>query len=150
MTPTQIELVRTSWQQVLPIKAAAADLFYARLFELAPEVRPMFRRDIHAQGAMLMATLDGVVGSLDRLHEVLPMAEQLARQHVRYGVMAHHYDSVATALLWTLEQGLASGFTPALREAWAAAYGALAGAMKRAAYGELVARAVDIWDRVQR
>jgi nitric oxide dioxygenase len=134
MTPEQIRLVKSSWQQVLPIRAAAADIFYARLFEIAPEVRPLFRRDIHSQGAMLMATLDTVVASLDRVAEVLPTAENLARRHVGYGVHPEHYDSVATALLWTLEQGLGASFTPAVRDAWAAAYALLAAAMKRAAY----------------
>ena len=61
MTPEQIALVQRSWQQVLPIQAAAADLFYSRLFELAPDTRPLFKRDTHTQGAMLMATLDTVV-----------------------------------------------------------------------------------------
>ena len=61
MNPHQIQLVRSTWQQVLSIQAAAADLFYGRLFELAPETRPLFKRDIHAQGAMLMSTLDAVV-----------------------------------------------------------------------------------------
>jgi Hemoglobin-like flavoprotein len=32
------------------------------------------------------------------------------------------YDSVGTALLWTLEQGLGKGFTPEVRDAWTEAY----------------------------
>jgi len=134
MSPDQIRLVQASWAQVRPIQAAAADLFYGRLFELAPDTRPLFKRDIHVQGAMLMQTLDMVVGSLGRLAEVLPAAEQLARRHVGYGVHPRHYDSVGTALIWTLEQGLGTAFTPAVREGWIAAYTALAGAMKAAAY----------------
>lgn len=134
MSPQQIVLVRSTWQQVLPIKAAAADLFYGRLFELAPDTRPLFKRDIHAQGAMLMATLDAVVRSLHDLGAVLPTAQQLARRHVVYGVQPQHYDSVGTALIWTLEQGLGAAMTPAAREAWLLAYETLAGAMKAAAY----------------
>lgn len=139
MSPQQIQLVRTTWQQVLPIRAAAADLFYGRLFELAPEVRPMFKRDIHAQGAMLMATLAGVVDNLDHLAAVLPTAEALARRHVAYGVRAEHYAVVGNALLWTLQQGLGKAFTPSVQEAWAAAYDALASAMTRAAYPDAAA-----------
>lgn len=134
MTPQQIALVQSSWQQVLPIRSTAADLFYARLFEVAPEVRTLFRRDVHAQGAMLMAMLDTVVAGLGRLGELLPTAQALARRHVGYGVRAAHYDSVGMALLWTLEQGLGPAFTAELRTAWAAAYETLAGAMKQAAY----------------
>lgn len=134
MTPEQIQLVKSTWQQVLPIQAAAADLFYGRLFELAPDTRPLFKRDIHAQGAMLMKTLDTVVRSLHDLGVVLPAAGQLARRHVGYGVRSQHYDSVGTALLWTLEQGLGQALTPAARQAWLLAYTTLADAMKAAAY----------------
>ena len=130
----QIQLVQATWQQVLPIRAAAADLFYGRLFELAPDTRPLFQRDIHAQGAMLMATLDAVVRSLENLAALLPTARQLAQRHVGYGVQPRHYDSVGTALLWTLEQGLGAAMTPAARAAWQQAYAMLAGAMKEAAY----------------
>jgi hemoglobin-like flavoprotein len=134
MNATQIDLVKTTWQQVMPIRAAAADLFYGRLFELAPDTRPLFKRDIHAQGVMLMSTLDTVVRSLHDLGAVLPTAQHLARRHVGYGVMPHHYDSVGIALIWTLEQGLGAALTPAARQAWLLAYTTLADAMKAAAY----------------
>jgi hemoglobin-like flavoprotein len=139
MTRDQVHLVKSTWQQVLPIQAAAADLFYGRLFEIAPEVRPLFKRDIHAQGAMLMSTLNTVVRSLHDLNAVLPVARELAQRHVGYGVLPRHYDSVGTALMWTLEQGLGAALTPAAREAWQQAYGTLAGAMKAAAYADAAA-----------
>lgn len=143
MNPTQIALVQASWQRVMPIRAAAADLFYGRLFELAPDTRPLFKRDIHAQGAMLMSTLDTVVRSLHDLDAVLPTAQQLARRHVGYGVQPRHYDSVGMALIWTLEQGLGTALTPAAREAWMLAYATLAEAMKAAAYPADRAAALD-------
>lgn len=133
MTPIQIQLVRSSWAQVKPIQDAAADLFYGRLFELAPETRALFKRDIHVQGAMLMSMLDAVVAGLDRMPELLPTAQTLARRHVGYGVQPSHYDTVGTALMWTLEQGLGSAFTPHVRQAWLTAYSTLACAMKDAA-----------------
>jgi hemoglobin-like flavoprotein len=48
-------------------------------------------------------------------------------------VKPEHYDTVAAALLWTLEQGLGDGFTPDVREAWTTVYGVLATTMKDAA-----------------
>lgn len=134
MTPQQIQLVKSTWQQVLPIRRAAADIFYGRLFELAPEVRPLFKRDIHAQGAMLMAAIGAVVDQLDHPEALLPDAEALARRHVGYGVRDEHYAAVGSALLWTLEQGLGAACSPAVREAWATAYAMLADAMQRAAH----------------
>lgn len=134
MTPEQIHLVQQSWERLQPARTAAAELFYGRLFELAPDTRPLFRRDLHAQGAMLMSTLDLVVRSLSRLADVLPAAAALARRHVDYGVQPAHYERVGSALLWTLEQALGHDFTPALRAAWSSAYTTLADAMKAAAW----------------
>lgn len=138
MTPEQIGLVKESFEKVVPIAPQAADLFYDRLFEIAPEVVPMFKGDMPAQGAKLMQALGLVVRSLDRLHEVMPAVKALAVRHVDYGVKEDHYSPVGAALLWTLEKGLGDQFTPAVKEAWTSAYGALSGAMIAAAYRETV------------
>ena len=134
MTPQQISLIQTSWASVLPIQDTAAGLFYQRLFALDPAVRPMFKGDMQEQGRKLMKMLGTVVNSLTRLDELVPVAQDMARRHVGYGVQAQHYDTVGAALLWTLEQGLGSAFTDDTRDAWATAYGTLAGVMKEAAY----------------
>lgn len=134
MTPQQVTLIQTSWAAVLPIQDTAAGLFYQRLFVLDPSVRPMFKGDLAAQGKKLMQALGFIVNSLTRLDELVPVAQDMARRHVGYGVQAEHYDTVGTALLWTLEQGLGSAFTDETRDAWATAYGTLAGVMKEAAY----------------
>jgi hemoglobin-like flavoprotein len=134
MNPQKIALVRGSWQQVLPIKETAAGLFYGRLFELDPSLRPMFKGDLVEQGRKLMTMINMVVASLDNLGPLLERIEDLGRRHVDYGVTEAHYDTVGSALLWTLEKGLGAHFTPAVRDAWSEAYGALAGVMKQAAY----------------
>ncbi|MGE5148514.1 MAG: globin domain-containing protein, partial [Rhodospirillaceae bacterium] len=53
----------------------------------------------------------------------------LGERHKGYGVTADHYAPVGAALLWTLEKGLGADFTPETKEAWTAAYTALAGVM---------------------
>lgn len=133
MTPDQITLVKTTWAQVLPIQDTAARLFYGRLFELAPETKPLFRGDMTEQGRKLMAIINTAVSSLDCLGDVLPAVQDMGRRHAGYGVQEAHYDKVGEALLWTLAQGLGEHFTPAAQESWAAAYGVLAGAMKESA-----------------
>jgi nitric oxide dioxygenase len=134
MTPQQISLIETSWASVAPIQDTAAGLFYQRLFVLDPSVKPMFKGDMQEQGRKLMRMLGTVVSSLTRLDELVPVAQDLARRHVGYGVQAQHYDTVGAALLWTLEQGLGSAFTDDTRDAWATAYGTLSQVMKDAAY----------------
>ena len=129
MTPQQIELVQTSFKKVLPIAGTAADLFYNRLFEIAPEVRPMFPQDMKEQKVKLMAMLGTAVSNLHKLDEILPAVKALGQRHKGYGVTAAHYAPVGTALLWTLEQGLGPDFTPEVKAAWTETYTALAGVM---------------------
>jgi hemoglobin-like flavoprotein len=133
MTPDEITKVRTSFAKVVPIKDAAAGLFYGRLFELDPSLKPLFKGDIKEQGAKLMAMIATAVAGLDRLETIVPAVQALGRRHVGYGVQDTHYDTVAAALLWTLEQGLGAAFTPDVKAAWTSAYGVLAGTMKEAA-----------------
>ena len=94
----------------------------------------MFHGDMSEQGAKLMKTLGAVVNGLRDLDAIIPVAETLARAHVGYGVRAEHYAPVGAALLDTLEKGLGDTFTPETKDAWAAAYGTLSGAMIAAAY----------------
>jgi len=134
MTPQQVAEVQASFAKVAPIADQAAALFYGRLFETAPETRALFAGDMHIQGQKLMAALATVVNSLDRIEAVIPVAQDLARRHIAYGVQPGHYALVGAALLWTLEQGLGDQFTPGVRTAWTAAYAALSGVMIAAAY----------------
>lgn len=134
MTPDQVSEIRASFSKVAPIAEQAAALFYGRLFEIAPEVRPLFQAsDMKEQGRKLMGTLAVVVKGLDDLPALMPAVNALAVKHNGYGVTAAHYAPVGAALLWTLEQGLGEGFTPAVRDAWTNAYGTLSGAMIAAA-----------------
>ena len=45
-TTQQIQLVKQSFAKIAPIAEQAADLFYGRLFEIAPQLRPLFKGDI--------------------------------------------------------------------------------------------------------
>jgi nitric oxide dioxygenase len=134
MTPEEVSLIRSSWAAVEPIADTAAGLFYGRLFELDPTLERLFRRtDMAAQRKVLMQTLTVVVKSLDRLEQIVPAVQALGRRHAGYGVREPHYATVGDALLWTLEQGLGEAFTPAVRDAWASAYGTLSSVMIDAA-----------------
>jgi hemoglobin-like flavoprotein len=134
MTPQQVSQIQSSFAKIAPIADQAVELFYRRLFEAAPETRALFRGDMQVQGRKLMAALAAVVNGLGQWHTIVPMARDLARRHIAYGVEPRHYAIVGSALLWTLEQGLAGEFTPELRAAWAAAYSALSEAMIASAY----------------
>jgi nitric oxide dioxygenase len=135
MTPDQIRLIQKSFAKVAMIPDQAAALFYGRLFEVAPSVKPLFRGDMTIQGRKLVATLATVVNGLAARDAVLPAASALAKRHVAYGVERRHYAVVGETLLWTLERSLGSQWTSDLAAAWAAAYGALSAFMINEAYG---------------
>jgi hemoglobin-like flavoprotein len=135
MTPDQVKLVQDSFAKVAPISEQAAVLFYDRLFEIAPSVKAMFPSDMTEQRRKLMATLAVVVNGLSNLESILPAASALAKRHVSYGAKPAHYPVVGSALLWTLEKGLGDAWTPAVADAWTAAYGTLSGYMISEGYG---------------
>ena len=118
LKPGQKKLVQESFAAVAPNAEAAADLFYGRLFELDPSLRPLFKGDMKKQGRKLMAMLKTAVRGLDNLDKLVPAVQDLGRRHATYGVKPAHYDTVGAALLWTLEQGLKGGFTPDVKAAW--------------------------------
>ena len=133
MTPEKIQLVQESFEKVVPIAGAAADIFYDKLFELDPSVRKMFPADMSNQKEKLMQTLGLAVGSLSNLEAIVPTVQELGRKHVDYGVKDAHYDTVGAALIFTLEKGLGDDFTPPVKDARLETYTALAGVMKDAA-----------------
>lgn len=132
MTPHQVKLVQDSFAKVAPIADQAASLFYGRLFDIAPDVRSLFKGDMAEQGRKLMATLATAVNSLGRLDELGPALADLGRRHADYGVLEAHYPAVGAALIWTLQRGLGDAFTEEVREAWVSVYNAIGDRMKAA------------------
>jgi hemoglobin-like flavoprotein len=133
LTPDDVALVRASFAKVAPIKDTAADLFYDRLFEIAPQVRGLFPNDLAAQKGKLMAMIATAVGGLDDLPALVPAVKALGARHAGYGARPEHYQPVAEALLWTLGKGLGDAYTPDVAAAWAKVYGVLAATMQAGA-----------------
>jgi len=132
-TPEQVALVQESFGKIAPITETAADLLYNRLFELDPSLSSLFTGDMVEQGKKLMSMIATAVKGLDNPDELIPAVQQLGRNHVGYGVVDAHYDTVGAALIWTLQQGLGDAFTADVKEAWIAVYTLLATVMKDAA-----------------
>jgi len=133
MDAHQTALIRASFAHVAQISGQAAAMFYARLFEIAPPLRALFKSDIEEQGRKLMAMIATVVANLDRLDTLVPAARALGARHIDYGVRDADYAPVAEALLWTLSEALGEAFTAETKAAWIEAYTVLAGQMQEAA-----------------
>jgi hemoglobin-like flavoprotein len=133
MTPQQKKLVQESFKKVAPIAPLAADLFYARLFELDPELRLLFKSDMKRQGMTLMTMLASAVRGLDNPDALVPVLKTLGRRHVVYGVKDTHYGTVGQALIDTLAHAMGAEFDDETRAAWTAVFSLMASVMQMGA-----------------
>jgi NAD(P)H-flavin reductase/hemoglobin-like flavoprotein len=125
--------LKASWGKV----AAAGDdvplYFYSHLFLSHPEVRSMFPIQMSGQRDKLVAALGAVVSNVEEIDKVIPLLEQLGRDHRRFAVVTEHYAAVGASLLATLKKFLGPSWTPDLADTWAEAYGLVAKVMVAAA-----------------
>ena len=132
-TETDIALVRSTFDLVVPIAGVAADMFYERLFYMAPSLRPHVPDDMRDQKRKLMVMLARAVQGLGDLDTLAPQLMALGARHAGYGVKDPHYKAVGEALIWTLERGLANAFTPEVERAWVRVYLLVAATMQAGA-----------------
>ena len=123
VSEAQKALVQETFARLKPAAEQAAHLFYARLFQIAPQVRATFPDDMTDQRRQLLATLEGAVAGLDHLEKLAPQDQE---------TVGPHDAAVGAALLWTLDKALGEEFTAEVEDAWVAVYGVLSKVMKLA------------------
>jgi hemoglobin-like flavoprotein len=132
MTPEQADLVKKSVDAMWPIRRGVADLCYGRFFELAPDARDLFPRDMERQHLKLMDMIAALVGALDERELFQSLITHSGRQHAGFGVQPSQYAALGKALIWSLERQFGASFTPEMRGAWEALYATVQDAMLRA------------------
>ena len=125
----EIELVRNTWNPVAADRDGSAALFYGRLFQVAPEVIPLFNGDMRSQGRKLMQMIGVAVHNMHRLEELLPALRRLGARHRTYGARPEHYPVVEAALMAMLTEALGHAFTDEAKTAWEKTYRTVATAM---------------------
>lgn len=136
MTPDQVHLIRKSFAELTRHDHIAALVFYRRLFEIDPALRPMFTSNIEEQAKKLIDMLGVLIAMLERPIGLDMELRAMGARHVGYGVKDEHYATVAGALLDMLSEVLGDKFTPETKAAWVALYGAVETTMKRGAKEE--------------
>jgi hemoglobin-like flavoprotein len=134
LTAAERVVVRRSWDLIKPITDTLADLFYGRLFEIAPHYRSLFKPEMEPQKRKFISMLHFIVKSIDwpdeRWQEAIPVDDDLflvvlalGRRHIDlYRVPDEAYESVYHALLWALDYGLGEAFTHEVRDSWVKMY----------------------------
>ena len=136
MTPQQLEQIRTDVDS-LDDEDALAATFYATLFDLDPDVRPLFPEDMEAQRTKLMTELKALVDIGVRIADAGPdrfvsRASSLGARHRTYGVKANHYETVGLALVAALRSHV-RGWDDDRERSWRLLYALVADTMQEQA-----------------
>lgn len=128
--PLDVELLESSFDLVAPRGDELMEVFYARLFEAAPAVKPLFEStDLRRQKQMLLGTLVLLRKALRDLNRIAPALRALGARHVSYGARPEHYPIVAEVLIASLAEVAGDAWRPEHEVAWAAALAVVADTM---------------------
>src|SRR2546430_17227629 len=128
-----LEALETSFDHVAPRGDELMDVFYARLFETAPAVRPLFPDDMRKQKSMLLGALVLLRKSLRDLSAIVPKLHELGARHVAYGAQPEHYPVVGMALIGSMAVIAGGAWKPVYETAWAEAFELVAATMREGA-----------------
>jgi len=127
-----IPAMRASFAKAAATGDEAPLYFYSHLFLSHPETRALFPVSMAHQRDRLFAALGDVVARVDDLEALVPILQQLGRDHRKFGTVAAHYPAVGGSLLATLEH-FDDEWTPELAKDWTEAYTLVAEVMIEAA-----------------
>ena len=129
-----LDALETSFDLVAPKGDELMEIFYARLFAVAPAVQPLFAgADMKRQQAMLLSALVLLRKSLRDLERVVPTLRNLGARHVAYGAEAAHYPVVGEVLIGAMATVAGEAWEPRFTAAWVEAFGVVAGVMAEGA-----------------
>jgi hemoglobin-like flavoprotein len=143
MTPAQMRLLHRSFAIIEPMTHEIGQSFYERLFELAPDARPLFSSDSKLQRRKLMSMFEELLKLQLRSALTVPITGSastevamqevvsLAHRHVDYGAQPEHFAAAKDALLWSLSKHLGPEFDDETAKAWSEAYDTVSGSMSR-------------------
>jgi methyl-accepting chemotaxis protein len=125
-----LQALETSFDLVGPRGSELVDVFYSRLFEAAPAVRPLFAKtDFERQKSILLDALVLLRRSLGHLPAIVPTLRRLGARHVAYGARPEHYPVVGEVLIAAMAEIAGPAWRPEYGRAWGVAFGIVAGAM---------------------
>ena len=125
-----LNTLETSFDLIAPRGEELVDVFYARLFQAAPAVEPLFAHtDMRKQKSMLLAILVLLRKSLRDLDGIAPKLRDLGARHVGYGARPEYYPIVAQTMLDSMAEIAGEAWTPEIAAAWGEALGVVTSVM---------------------
>jgi hemoglobin-like flavoprotein len=104
------QIARQAFNQAFENSDALGLLFYARLFEVDPALRVLFKTDLQDQSHSIVTMLRLCMEGLDERAELQYALRNLGARHAGYGVKIQDYVTVKAALMWTLRSSIGEGW----------------------------------------
>jgi hemoglobin-like flavoprotein len=127
--PLDIDNLETSFDLVAPRGEQLVSVFYARLFEAAPQVRELFPADMKRQRAMLLAVLVLLRKSVRNIDALVPTLRALGARHAGYGAQPEHYPLVGQTLVGSMAFVAGDAWRHEYAQAWSDAFDVIAAVM---------------------
>jgi nitric oxide dioxygenase len=122
MKNNQIYLVKESFGLIIKTPAETVEqLFYTHLIETSPELCSKYNNtSLTVQIRKMMPAITYIVNSLDSLYSIRHEIASFVKGYTKHGIIEPAlYEPIAESLLWALEKGLGTNWTPELKIAWA-------------------------------
>ncbi len=132
MKPETLEIVKATVPVLQENGEALTQYFYRRMFAHNPEVAPFFNAANQANGIQQRALAGAIcayAANIDRLEQLHGAVELIAHKHAALQIKPEHYPIVGENLLASIREVLGAAATDEIIDAWAEAYGALAGVL---------------------
>jgi NAD(P)H-flavin reductase/hemoglobin-like flavoprotein len=127
--PSDARLLRKSLALLEPQSEKVMAHFFATLFVLNPELRPMFPLTLGESRKRVFQALTRAVWSFDQPEPLTRWLGELGRDHRKFGVTEQHYRLFCDALLATVQAFCAGSWSDQVQAAWERALAAITAAM---------------------
>jgi nitric oxide dioxygenase len=132
MTPEQIEVIRQTVPVVQQHGCDITTVFYRNMLTAHPELNSVFNSTSQKTGHQaraLAGALSAYAANIDNLAALGPTLELICNKHASLNITPEQYGIVGEYLIDAMQEVLAAAFTPAIQDAWVAAYWQLANVM---------------------
>jgi nitric oxide dioxygenase len=132
MTPEQIEVIRQTVPVIQQHGYDITTVFYRNMLTAHPELNSVFNftsQKTGHQARALAGALGAYAANIDNLVALGPALELICNKHASLNITPEQYEIVGEFLIGAMQEVLATAFTPAIQDAWAAAYWQLANIM---------------------
>lgn len=121
-----VSLIRIAAERLAQAPIPSTNAFYARLFEVAPGVRPLFPADMFSQSNKLWKSIVAVVEYAEDLEALRPVLRDMGARHIEYGAEPAHYAVVVDTLILTIAGIMGRDWSGEQERAWKQVLGQVA------------------------